>query len=249
MSAGIPEGTKRRVHVVNFNDLDSIEYVMRRYPVACVLTEPVLQNVGVVLPKPGYLQGVLDLCESYGAVCIFDEVKTGFRTALGGYQGVAGVRPHLSVFGKAVANGFPLGVIGGKREIMNQFDHPDPTRKCSLPAPTTPIPSTRRRPLPPSKSCKTPACTTDCRAEQPVVRRPGRAVCPKGIEAVVVRNASAFCVYFSREAPADLHDILTTHNFRIRRQVPPRTHQAGHLPHPAAVQAGLGKPGPHRRRH
>jgi glutamate-1-semialdehyde 2,1-aminomutase len=50
--------------VVNFNDLDSIEYVMRRYPVACVLTEPVLQNVGVVLPKPGYLQGVLDLCET-----------------------------------------------------------------------------------------------------------------------------------------------------------------------------------------
>src|SRR5690606_19952420 len=116
-SAGIPEGLKRRVHIVNYNDFESIEYVMRRYPIACVLTVPVLQNVGVILPKPGYLQGVVDLCNQYGAVAIFDEVKTGFRSALGGYQSIAGVRPHLSVFGKAVANGYPLGVIGGKREI------------------------------------------------------------------------------------------------------------------------------------
>ena len=131
-SAGIPEGVKQKVHCVNFNDLASVEYVLQKYPVACVLTEPVLQNVGVVLPQAGYLQGLVDLCETYEAVCIFDEVKTGFRSALGGYQSVAGVTPHLSVFGKAIANGYPLGVIGGKREIMELFDAPDPQKRVLI---------------------------------------------------------------------------------------------------------------------
>jgi glutamate-1-semialdehyde 2,1-aminomutase len=111
LSAGIPAATKQKVHIVNFNDLASVEYIMKKYPVACVLTEPVLQNIGVVLPKASYLQGLYDLCEQYGALCIFDEVKTGFRSGPGGYQQICGVRPHLSVFGKAVANGYPLGVI------------------------------------------------------------------------------------------------------------------------------------------
>jgi glutamate-1-semialdehyde 2,1-aminomutase len=216
MSAGIPEGTKRRVHVVNFNDLDSIEYVMRRYPIACVLTEPVLQNVGVVLPKPGYLRGVLDLCESYGAVCIFDEVKTGFRTALGGYQGVAGVRPHLSVFGKAVANGFPLGVIGGKREIMNQFDHPDPTRKVLIAGTYNAHPFNSAAAIATLEILQDPTvyARIDQRSNQLYAGLEG-LFAQRGIEAVVARNASAFCVYFSREAPADLHDILHHHSFEF----------------------------------
>ncbi len=216
MSAGIPEDTKRRVHVVNFNDLESIEYVMRRYPVACVLTEPVLQNVGVVLPRPGYLRGVLDLCESYGAVCIFDEVKTGFRTALGGYQGVAGVRPHLSVFGKAVANGFPLGVIGGKREIMNQFDHPDPARKVLIAGTYNAHPFNAAAAIATLEILQDPGVyeSNAARSNGLYAGLDGH-VAQQGIEAVVSRNASAFCVYFSRETPTDLHDILTTHNFEF----------------------------------
>ncbi|MBD0254588.1 MAG: aspartate aminotransferase family protein [Cytophagales bacterium] len=216
MSAGIPEGTKRRVHVVNFNDLDSIEYVMRRYPVACVLTEPVLQNVGVVLPKPGYLQGVRDLCDTYGAVCVFDEVKTGFRTALGGYQGVAGVQPHLSVFGKAVANGFPLGVIGGKREIMQQFDHPDPARRVLIAGTYNAHPFNAAAAIATLEILQDPAVYAQIaqRSNQLYAGLEG-LFAHKGIEAVVARNASAFCVYFSPEAPAYLHDILTTHNFEF----------------------------------
>jgi glutamate-1-semialdehyde 2,1-aminomutase len=216
MSAGIPEGTRRRVHVVNFNDLDSIEYVMRRYPVACVLTEPVLQNVGVVLPRPGYLQGVRDLCETYGAVCIFDEVKTGFRTALGGYQGVAGVQPHLSVFGKAVANGFPLGVIGGKREIMQQFDHPDPARRVLIAGTYNAHPFNSAAAIATLEILQDPGVYDQIAARSNQLYTGLEALfAHKGIEAVVARNTSAFCVYFSREAPADLHDILTTHNFQF----------------------------------
>src|SRR5688572_17222201 len=75
-SSGIPEAAKKLVHCVNFNDLESVEAVMKKYPVACVLTEPVLQNIGVVLPEPGYLAGLRDLCELHGSLLIFDEVKT-----------------------------------------------------------------------------------------------------------------------------------------------------------------------------
>src|SRR5688572_33272180 len=65
-------------------------------------------------------------------ICIFDEVKTGFRSGPGGYQEIAGVTPHLSIFGKAVANGYPLGVIGGQREIMLLFDSPDPLKRVLI---------------------------------------------------------------------------------------------------------------------
>ena len=120
------------MHAVNFNDLDSVEYVFRRYPVAAIILEPVLQNIGVVPPQPGYLEGLRALCDQYGVVLVFDEVKTGFRAALGGYQSLAGVRPDLTVLGKAVANGYPLGVIGGRREIMELFAHQDPARRVMI---------------------------------------------------------------------------------------------------------------------
>src|SRR5262249_27695154 len=80
MSGGIPEEVRRRVHVVNFNDAASVEHVLQKYPVACVLTEPVLQNIGVVPPRPGYLQELRRICSRHGTVLIFDEVKTGFRS-------------------------------------------------------------------------------------------------------------------------------------------------------------------------
>ncbi|HXX95110.1 MAG TPA: aminotransferase class III-fold pyridoxal phosphate-dependent enzyme, partial [Planctomycetota bacterium] len=132
LSAGIPRDVQRRVHVVNFNDAESVEYVMHRHPVACVLTEPVLQNIGVVPPRTGYLQALRTLCDRHGALLVFDEVKTGFRSALGGYQSIAGVRPDLSVFGKAVANGYPLGVIGGRADILRLFDAKDPHRRVLI---------------------------------------------------------------------------------------------------------------------
>ncbi|RYZ18715.1 MAG: aminotransferase class III-fold pyridoxal phosphate-dependent enzyme, partial [Sphingobacteriales bacterium] len=107
MTSGIPEGVADRVHVINFNDLQSLEWAFKTYPVACILSEPILQNIGIVLPQEGYLQGIRDLCDRYGVVWIMDEVKTGFRHSLGGYQSIAGVKPDLSIFGKAIANGYP----------------------------------------------------------------------------------------------------------------------------------------------
>ncbi len=213
-SAGMPETSKRRVHVVNFNDLESIEYVMKRFPVACVITEPVLQNVGVIPPKEGYLQGIIDLCNKYGAVSIFDEVKTGFRSALGGYQSIANVKPHLSVFGKAVANGYPLGVIGGKKEIMDLFDASDAKKKVLIAGTYNAHPINAAAAVATLKLLH----NTDVYKHLDLVSNRLYANLEKMFEEkgkpmVLSRNGSAFCMYFCDKAPQDLHDILETQDF------------------------------------
>jgi glutamate-1-semialdehyde 2,1-aminomutase len=213
-SAGIPESTKQLVHVVNFNDLESLEFVLKRYPIACVLTEPVLQNVGVITPRDGYLEGLVKLCKQYGSVSIFDEVKTGFRSALGGYQEVAGVTPDLSVFGKAVANGFPLGVIGGKREIMALFDDPDPERRVLIAG------TYNAHPFNAAAAIATLQILADKNVYKQIDQVSRRLYSglekmfeQKGKQMVLARNASAFCMYFCEQLPCDLHDVIVQHDF------------------------------------
>ncbi len=89
--------------------------------VAAIILEPVAANMGVVLPQPGFLEGLRELCDQYGVVLIFDEVITGFRVALGGAQEYYGVTPDLTTMGKIIGGGFPVGAFGGKREIMEKL--------------------------------------------------------------------------------------------------------------------------------
>jgi glutamate-1-semialdehyde 2,1-aminomutase len=79
ISAGVPPEVQKLVHAVNFNDLESVRYVAEKYAVAALITEPILQNIGIVKPAPGYLEGLRNLADKYGFILIFDEVKTGFR--------------------------------------------------------------------------------------------------------------------------------------------------------------------------
>ncbi len=132
ISAGIPLEHQKLVHTVNFNDLESVRYVCERYPIAALITEPILQNIGVVKPQPGYLSGLRALADEFGFVLILDEVKTGFRHALGGYAALEGVRPDLVVFGKAIANGYPMAALAGRKEMMDRFVDPSPTRRVLL---------------------------------------------------------------------------------------------------------------------
>src|SRR4030095_3287498 len=128
ISAGIPAAHRALVHPVNFNDLDCVEAVCKKYQVAGLLTEPVLQNIGVVPPRPGYLEGLRKLADRFGFVLIFDEVKTGFRHTFGGYSTLAGVQPDLVVYGKALANGYPIAAIGGRRDLMDSLVRCRPAR-------------------------------------------------------------------------------------------------------------------------
>lgn len=213
-SAGIPEGTRKKIHIVNFNDLESVEFILKNYPVACVLTEPVLQNIGIVLPKPGYLKELIELCEKHGAICVFDEVKTGFRSALGGYQSIAGVKPHLSVFGKAIANGYPLGIIGGKKEIVGLFDSPDPKKRVLIAGTYNAHPINTIAAITTLNILKDPQVYKHIQhTSDKLYDGLEKIFSEKGIRTILSKNASAFCVYFSEQPPSDLHDILLQHDF------------------------------------
>ena len=102
------------VDVIIWNDLDRLEKRLRRGDVAGVIMEPIMCNQNVILPDPGYLEGVRRICTETGTILIFDEVITGFRVAPGGAQALLGVTPDLTVFGKAIANGLPVAAIVGQ---------------------------------------------------------------------------------------------------------------------------------------
>lgn len=226
ISAGIPKEHQNLVHCVNFNDLESIRYVCERHLVAAVITEPILQNVGIILPDPGYLEGLRKLAAEYGFVLIFDEVKTGFRHAFGGYSQVAGVAPDLVVYGKAMANGFPISALGGRADLMQYFVHPDPNKRVLLagtynahPIPTAAAIATLERLL-----------MNDGEVYRHVnwlgslIQEGARGALHRlGLTATLVRQSSAFCIYFMDHAPRDWHDLASSHNFEadleMRRQL------------------------------
>lgn len=119
-SLGVPVGCARDTLSANYNDLDSVKAHFARCPkeIAAVIVEPVAANMGVVPPEEGFLKGLRELCDTYGALLIFDEVITGFRLAIDGAQGYYGVTPDLTTFGKIIGGGMPVGAYGGKRQIM-----------------------------------------------------------------------------------------------------------------------------------
>jgi glutamate-1-semialdehyde 2,1-aminomutase len=107
--------------VCRFNDLADVERAFAEHEIAAIILECIPHNVGALLPQPGFLEGLRELCTKHGSVLIFDEVITGFRHALGGYQSIAGVTPDLTTMGKAMGNGWPISAVGGKSELMELF--------------------------------------------------------------------------------------------------------------------------------
>ncbi|HEY4209180.1 MAG TPA: aspartate aminotransferase family protein [Puia sp.] len=120
-TAGLPEDTKDQFIILPWNDLELAAKTVARHKeeIAAIITEPVMCNNGCILPAPGFLQGLRDICDAYGIALIFDEVITGFRISLGGAQEYFGVTPDLSIFAKAMGSGYPISAIVGKKEWMD----------------------------------------------------------------------------------------------------------------------------------
>jgi glutamate-1-semialdehyde 2,1-aminomutase len=216
ISAGIPLGHQTLVHPINFNDLESVEYVCQKYSVAALITEPILQNIGIIKPENGYLQGLRRLADRCGFILIFDEVKTGFRHDLGGYAKIAGVKPDLAVFGKAMANGYPIAALGGRKDLMEWFVHPDPQKRVLLagtynahPVPTAAAIATIERLLMNDGEVYRHVESLGQKMQLGL----SGILRSASVNAVVARQGSAFCIYFMDHCPKDWHDLAAHHDF------------------------------------
>lgn len=239
LGAGIPDAHRSLIHVVNFNDIESVEYVCRRYPIAAIITEPILQNIGIVKPLPGYLENLRRAADEFGCVLIFDEVKTGFRHAAGGYATLAGVTPDLAVYGKAIANGYPIAAVAGRAELMNLFCHPDPKRRVLLAG------TYNGHPVPVSAAIATIEYLLD--KESKVYERLehlGRTFemafdemrKDAKVPLTLSRQGSAFCIYFMDHAPVDWHDIAQHHDFAADLAMRRAVIERGIFPFPLATK-------------
>ena len=119
-SPGVPDSVAAHTITVPYNDLSAVKLAFERFgeEIACVIVEPVAGNMGVVPPLPGFLEGLREVTRAYGSLLVFDEVMTGFRVHYHCAQGLYGVEPDLTCFGKIIGGGLPVGAYGGKREIM-----------------------------------------------------------------------------------------------------------------------------------
>jgi glutamate-1-semialdehyde 2,1-aminomutase len=216
LSAGVPRVHQNLVHPVNFNDLESVEAVCTQYKIAAVILEPILQNIGIVRPRKGYLEGLRALADRFGFILIFDEVKTGFRHALGGYAALSGVRPDLGVYGKALANGYHIAAIAGGKELMTYFVHPDERKRVFLagtynahPVPTVAAISTIKRLMANDGEVYRHVELLGARIEtgfNAIYRS-------NSLNWTLCRQGSAFCTYFMDHEPVDWHDVARHHDF------------------------------------
>ena len=216
ITAGIPAAEAALLHAVEFNDLAAIDAVASRFPIAALITEPVLQNVGVVHPNAGYLLGLRQLADQHGFVLIFDEVKTGFRAALGGYQSICGVTPDLSTFGKAFANGYPIAALAGTAELMNLAVCTDLRRRVLIAGTYNAHPV----PVAAALACLRKLADPQLAVYDALDRVTDRLTTgaqqlfeKHGIAARAVRQGSAHSFYFMPSAPRNWWDLVTGHDF------------------------------------
>lgn len=215
ITAGIPQPEQELVHVVEFNDLSAVEHLLQHYEIAAMITEPVLQNVGVIKPIEGYIEGIRALADAHGFLFILDEVKTGFRAGLGGFQGIVGVQPDLSTYGKAFANGFPISALAGKSEYMNLAASDDPSRRV-LAAGTY-----NCHPVPVAAAIACLSTLMDPTLDvyghlenlaNKLEHGQRKLFSDYGVNATIVRQGSAHCIYFMNHAPVNWWDLVTNHN-------------------------------------
>ena len=120
---GVPESTVKDTLLAPYNNLEAVKALFEAHgdDIAAIIVEPVAGNMGLVLPKEGFLEGLREMCDTFGALLIFDEVITGFRASYSGAQGRYGITPDLTTLGKIIGGGLPVGAYGGKAAIMQRI--------------------------------------------------------------------------------------------------------------------------------
>jgi glutamate-1-semialdehyde 2,1-aminomutase len=207
-SPGVPPAVAADTLVCRYNDLGSVEEVCRAHPgqIAAIIVEPVAGNMGLVLPRAGFLQGLRRLADASGALLIFDEVITGFRVAYGGAQGLYGIRPDLTCLGKVIGGGLPVGAYGGRAEVMRLIAPEGPVYQAGTlsgnPLAVAAGLATLRRLAVPGTYAELER--VGARAAAILRREAARA----GVPCSVVQLGSVVTAFFCAQEPADLEGAL-----------------------------------------
>jgi glutamate-1-semialdehyde 2,1-aminomutase len=214
-STGIPASALASTTVVPFNDAGAIERELAGGDVACVILEPALQNIGIVMPEPGYLTRVRELCDAAGTLLVFDEVKIGITAHWGGATTLFGVRPDLVCVSKSIGGGLPLGAFGGRAEVMAEV----------RPGRVTHVGTFSGNPLAMAAAAATlevvctPAATTDVIASASRLADGCAAVIARcGLPAHVVRMGARGCITWRATPARNYRDTLDVHTTLARAQ-------------------------------
>jgi glutamate-1-semialdehyde 2,1-aminomutase len=196
--------------ILPFNDLAAIEAALdpADHDVAAVLVEPLMHNIGCIPFEPGYAEALKALCERRGVLLIFDEIITGFRHALGGYQSLIGVTPDLATFGKAIGNGHPLSAIVGRRDLLERFAAAPP-HGVALGGTFNAHPRSVAAALATIERMAEPDAYPALYAKgEALAAALERAVAASGLDAVVTRFGSVVALHFQAEAPRRYEDLV-----------------------------------------
>ena len=205
---GVPSATVADTLLAPYNDLTAAQQLFEAHgrDVAAVIVEPVAANMGLVPPRPGFLEGLRALCDQYGSLLIFDEVITGFRVDYGGAQRRFGITPDLTTLGKIIGGGLPVGAYGGKAEYMQRIAPAGDVYQAG---------TLSGNPLAMAAGAATLRLLKDsdyAALEARVAAFAGeleRILTDKGAPVQVISLASMFCVFFTREAIVDFASVKT----------------------------------------
>ncbi len=216
-SPGVPKSYARNTITLPFNDIPSIRKTIEGEwrSIACVIIEPVVGNIGCVLPRPGFLDALRRLTKKYGIVLIFDEVMTGFRVAFGGAQARYGITPDMTCLGKVIGGGLPVGAYGGKKDIMSLVSPEGPVYQAGTlsgnPIAMTAGIETIRELSRPGAYRKLER--NSARLEKGLIDAARRA----GVATKFYRAGSMFCTYFTDQEVFDYASARTADTKRFSR--------------------------------
>ena len=237
-SGGVPSATAEQTLVLDYNNADQLEAAFSTHGerIAAVIVEPVAGNMNLVVPSPGFLKRLRDLCTQYGAVLIFDEVMTGFRVGPQGAQGLYGITPDLTTLGKIIGGGMPVGAFGGRRDIMENIAPLGPVYQAGT---LSGNPVALAAGLKTLQLIQTPGfhealaqkTASLCTGLAQAARKHGVAFCAQSV-------GGMFGLYFSESCPNNYSEVMACDKTAFNRFFHAML-DAGHYFAPSAYEAGF----------